>query len=278
MPSKQNREWQHAPMSAFTSNTKAIDYRKMIHAMSRKLKFLALSVMCISLITSISGCRMMELKKREILLSQQEQEFKVQRQKIDHEQQLLKLEGARLNTLKITLDQERNRLNVIKKSPDSRNVADIYNATAKTSLVLVGGREHAYLSPPGLHLTARIDTGAKTSSLNAQDMIEFERDGKPYVRFNITNPNTSEKIAIVRRLRGHIKIKEHQGEAQSRPIVKMRVRIGSLDQRIKMTLADRSEFKNQILIGRNFLRDFAIVDVSKIFLSEKELPTPAEVD
>ena len=58
----------------------------------------------------------------------------------------------------------------------------------------------------------------------------------------------------------------------------MRVRIGSLDQRIKMTLTDRSEFKNQVLIGRNFLRDFAVVDVSKQFLFEANPSNLTEAD
>lgn len=238
--------------------------------MTRKLKFLAISAVSILLATSISGCSMSTLKQRESLLSQQQQEFKKQRQKLDNEQQQLERERTRLNALKASIDQEQKRLKVLKKSPDSRNNSDISNASANTSLVRIGAREHAYLSPPGLQLTARIDTGAKTSSLNAQDMTEFERDGKPYVRFNIIDPDSGEKIEIIRRVKGHIKIKEHQGEAQSRPIVKMRIRIGSLDQRIEMTLADRSEFKNQILIGRNFLRDFAVVDVSKRFLSKDD--------
>lgn len=246
----------------------------MIYPMTRKLKFLAVSAVSILLATSISGCSMSTLKQRESLLSQQQQEFEKQRQTLNDEQQQLERERTRLNALKASIDQEQKRLEVLKKSPDSRNSADINNASANTSLVRIGAREHAYLSPPGLHLTARIDTGAKTSSLNAQDMTEFERDGKPYVRFNIIDPDSGEKIEIIRRVRGHIKIKEHQGEAQSRPVVKMRVRIGSLDQRIEMTLADRSEFKNQILIGRNFLRDFAVVDVSKRFLSKDDSPKP----
>lgn len=103
-------------------------------------------------------------------------------------------------------------------------------------------------------------------------MVEFERDGKPYIKFNIIDPETEEKIELVRRVRGHTKIKKHKIESQRRPIVQLRVKLGDLDELISFTLVDRSKFKQQILIGRNFLRDLAIVDVSKEYTIPKTDP------
>ncbi|MCW5617823.1 MAG: RimK/LysX family protein [Nitrosomonas sp.] len=134
---------------------------------------------------------------------------------------------------------------------------------------ILGGLEYIYLDPPGIVLSARIDTGAQTSSLNALDMVEFERDSKPFVKFNIVDPNTGEKIELTRRVRGHTKIKKHMTESQRRPIVSLRVKLGELDEHISFTLIDRSKFQQQALIGRNFLRDLAIVDVSKEYTVPK---------
>lgn len=125
------------------------------------------------------------------------------------------------------------------------------------------------IDPPGIVLGARIDTGAQTSSLNALDIVEFERDGKPYIKFNIINPNTGAKIELTRLIRGHTKIKKHMIESQRRPIVSLRVKLGELDEHISFTLVDRSKFQQQVLIGRNFLRDLAIVDVSKEYIVPK---------
>ncbi len=148
--------------------------------------------------------------------------------------------------------------------PQANNAAStVQKADAKDKRKVLGGLEHVYLDPPGIILSARIDTGAQTSSLNALDMVEFERDGKPYVKFNIIDPNTGEKIELMRRIRGHTKIKKHMTESQRRPIVSLRVKLGDLDEHISFTLVDRSKFQQQVLIGRNFLRDLAIVDVSK---------------
>ena len=137
--------------------------------------------------------------------------------------------------------------------------------TKQNNRTILGSLEHVYIDPPGINLIARIDTGAQTSSLNALDMVEFERDGKPYIRFNIIDPETNDKIEITRRIRGYARIKEFKGKSQRRPIVKIRIRLDNLDESINFTLIDRSKFKQQVLIGRNFLRDLAIVDVSKEF-------------
>lgn len=131
--------------------------------------------------------------------------------------------------------------------------------------IILGEIEKVFLDPPGLEFSARIDTGAKTSSLNAVDLVEFERDGNPYVKFNVIHPETGEKIELIRRVRGQVRIKDHQNESRRRPIVSLRVKIANIDERISFTLVDRSKFSQQVLLGRNFLRDLAIVDVSKKF-------------
>jgi len=135
---------------------------------------------------------------------------------------------------------------------------------------ILGGVENVYLDPPGLEFSARIDTGAQTSSLNAIDVVEFERDGKPFVRFSIIHPQTGEMIELTRRLRRYVRVKERgDRESQRRPVVKMRVVLADIDEQINFTLVDRGRLKHQVLIGRNLLRDLAIVDVSKKYTTVK---------
>ncbi|WP_177170414.1 ATP-dependent zinc protease family protein [Nitrosomonas marina] len=154
----------------------------------------------------------------------------------------------------------------------SKNTSTSQNKAVKDDITILGGLEYVYLDPPGINLSARIDTGAQTSSLNALDMVEFERDGKPYIKFNIIDPETKEKLELTRRIRGYTKIKKHKTESQRRPIVQLRVKLGNLDEQISFTLIDRSKFDQQVLIGRNFLRDLAVVDVSKEFTKPKTTP------
>ncbi len=81
--------------------------------------------------------------------------------------------------------------------------------TKKSEQTVLGELENVYLDPPGMQFSARIDTGAQTSSLNAMDLVEFERDGKPYVKFHINHPQTNKKIELTRRVRGYVGIIEH---------------------------------------------------------------------
>ncbi len=135
---------------------------------------------------------------------------------------------------------------------------------------ILGALEHIYLDPPGLEFSARIDSGARTSSVNALNIVEFERDGKPFVKFNLTNPQTGELIEVTRRLRRHVKIKERgDREAQRRPVVRMRVSVANINEQIDFTLENRSKFRHQVLIGRNLLSDLAVVDVSKKYITLK---------
>ena len=213
-----------------------------------------------------SGCSFNALQLREQALATQQQQ-------LTKDQQQLEEEKSALMALKVELEQEQNRLEVLKKQPinisnTSAPSTQVNRPVRTSNRVIVGETEYVYISPPDIKLSARIDTGAKTSSLNAIDLVEFERDGKPYARFNIINPVNGKNVEIERRIVKRVRIKEHEGESQRRPIVKMRVRLGSLDQHIEMSLIDRGEFEHQVLIGRNFLRDFAVVDVSKKYISQ----------
>ncbi len=140
--------------------------------------------------------------------------------------------------------------------------------------IVLGGVEQLHLDPPGLEFSARIDTGAQTSSINALNIVEFERDGKPFVKFNLVHPITGEKIELTRRLRRYVRVKElGNRESLRRPVVRMRVMLGTIDERINFTLENRSRFKHQVLIGRNLLQDLAVVDVSKKYTTLKNDPT-----
>ncbi len=155
-------------------------------------------------------------------------------------------------------------------NPNNVDTSKNAQSTLAGTRTILGGVENVYLNPPGLEFTARIDTGAQTSSLNALDIVEFERDGKPFVKFKIIHPQTGEKIELTRRLRRHALVKERNNrESQRRPVVRMRVELANINEHINFTLVDRGRHKHQVLIGRNLLRDLAIVDVSKKFTTVK---------
>lgn len=126
-------------------------------------------------------------------------------------------------------------------------------------LSIVGWRELVDLPGIGLSgIPAKIDTGARTSSLHARVLEEFERDGKPFVRFAVDwDEIAHEGEAIAVDTRG---ITSSNGETQTRFVIKTPLRIGGTEFRAELSLADRSDMKFPMLIGRTALRRRFLVD------------------
>ena len=135
------------------------------------------------------------------------------------------------------------------------------NTEKSDSKRIIGEIEYVRLVPPNLVLKARIDTGAKTTSVDARNITPFERDGKQWVRFVCMDGEKEHKIE--RKVLKVVQIKRHGTEAQDRYVVNMRIVLGDVSQLIPVSLNDRDAYQYPVLIGRNFLRDFFIVDVAK---------------
>lgn len=134
--------------------------------------------------------------------------------------------------------------------------------------LLIGRVENVLLVSEDMVLKARIDTGAGLSSINGLDITDFERDGQRWIRFALLDPETQEKVYLERPVKRQQRIKQHGGRFQSRPLVSMSVKIGSIEEQVDMTVTDRTGYIYQVLVGRNFLRDRAIVDVSDRFVAK----------
>lgn len=129
------------------------------------------------------------------------------------------------------------------------------------SLGIIGEVEPVYFLPMKSAFLARIDTGAKGSSIDAENIQEFEREGKKWVSFDLINRQTKEAHHFEKRLIGQTTIKR-QIEEENRLIVSMTIRIGKEKLTTNFSLADRTKFDYQALIGRNILKGRAIVDTA----------------
>lgn len=130
----------------------------------------------------------------------------------------------------------------------------------------IGQVEYVDILPEGIRQKARIDTGAKTTSIGVQDIQLFERDGKSWVKFKIQYGAGGEVTDFLKPIKRTVLIKRHGAENVRRPVVMMTLAIGSIEQRLEVSLADRSKFEYPVLIGRNFLDGNVSVDVSAKFL------------
>ncbi len=139
--------------------------------------------------------------------------------------------------------------------------------TVKTAgelqLPVVGAVEWASIEPGPMRMEARIDTGAESTSIHAENIQLLERDGKRYVRFDLLDPATGKPVQVEHRFRRRVLIKQAGGEVERRYVVRMWVTLGATRARVDVNLTDRDNFEYPLLIGRNFLTDNMIVDVSQ---------------
>lgn len=140
-------------------------------------------------------------------------------------------------------------------------------------LPVIGAVEWALVEPANLILEARIDTGADTSSIHAENIRLVERDGKRYVQFSLEDPSTKEAIPVERRLHRRILVKQNtDAPPDRRYVVRMWVTVGTTRLWLDVSLSDRDDFEYDLLLGRNLLVDEFVVDVSKNHtLSKKRL-------
>jgi hypothetical protein len=125
--------------------------------------------------------------------------------------------------------------------------------------MVVGWRELVSLPELGLvGIPAKIDTGARTSSLHGQVLEDFVRDGERFVRFAVDWDGTRHFCEAVHvDLRG---ITSSNGDQQTRFVIKSPLTIGNLTFRAEISLADRSQMQFPMLIGRTALRRRMVVD------------------
>ena len=139
-------------------------------------------------------------------------------------------------------------------------------------LPVVGWRELVHLPELGLRgIPAKIDTGARTSSLHGVVLDEFERGGEKYVRFAVDfeRPHVRQICEAV-----HVDIRgitSSNGETQYRYVIKTPLKIGDIKFRAEISLADRSDMKFPMLIGRSSLRRRFVVDSGYSWLQTPEM-------
>lgn len=135
---------------------------------------------------------------------------------------------------------------------------------------IFGFIEKATLMSKQLTLSAKLDTGAKSASLNAANISETMVNGKPYLNFTV--PSKEGDIAFQCEHIGEVKIKIRAGEVNvnplrrksiQRPVVLMRIKLGREERLIRVNLTNRKRFIYPLLLGREALIAFdALVDPS----------------
>ncbi len=118
------------------------------------------------------------------------------------------------------------------------------------------------------HLKAKVDTGARTSSLHAFDLEWFQQGATPWVRFEIQPWQRSTDDAVVAEapVVSTRDIKSSSGVVDHRPVVRTTLVIGGHAVDAEITLTRRDEMGFRMLVGREAIRNRFLVDPGVSYL------------
>lgn len=135
---------------------------------------------------------------------------------------------------------------------------------------IIGSLEWLYLDPPGRHYRARVDSGTETSQMSASDIVEFERDGDDWVRFKYQHELTNEPVDFELPVNRTILIRQVSSEElERRVVIELDTRLGDELQTTEFALTDRSRMSYPLLIGRAFIMDLYVIDVSRSYTHKR---------
>ena len=140
------------------------------------------------------------------------------------------------------------------------------------SRLIIGAIEHIGLPDMGIRsLKARVDTGAKTSSLHASTITEFERDGEAWVAFkvHIGDTDKSTEVDCEAMLVGKRMVRSSNGEKEVRHVIRTTICLGERDWSVELTLTSREKMRFRMLLGRAAMVDRVLVDPAHAYVAGK---------
>lgn len=144
--------------------------------------------------------------------------------------------------------------------------------TTTTARPVIGWREWVRLPELGdVTVKAKVDTGARTSTLHAYDEEEIELDGEPRLRFRF-HPNQRDdetEVQAEARLVGRRKVTASSGQAELRYVVETEAVIDGQRVPIELTLTRRDTMGFRMLLGRRALRGRFVVDPKRSYRTEE---------
>ena len=139
-------------------------------------------------------------------------------------------------------------------------------------ITVIGWREWVSLPDLGIATTkAKIDTGARSSSLHAIDQRLSRRDGVDWVSFEVHPLQRRDDFAIACEAPVHDRrrVRSSSGAAQWRYVVRTRLHWMGLDFDVDLTLADRTVMGFRMLIGREAIRGHLLVDPGRSYFGPR---------
>lgn len=134
--------------------------------------------------------------------------------------------------------------------------------------LVIGWREWLELPDLGIRrVKAKIDTGARSSSLHAFDVRPFRKNGREFVSFSVhpLQRNSRKTVDAEAEVLEYRRVKSSNGQTSKRPVIVTTVQTLGEVWQIELTLANRDEMGFRMLLGREAVRGRFLVDAGRSY-------------
>ncbi|MGB5274808.1 MAG: RimK/LysX family protein, partial [Flavobacteriaceae bacterium] len=135
-------------------------------------------------------------------------------------------------------------------------------------LELIGSEEWCVFETLGIPaIKARVDSGAKTSSIQAANIKLFSRGAQEWVKFEVNPLQDNRAIAVEceAKLVDRRTVRSSSGISEERVVIKVPISMGNKTFDIELTLASRDTMEFRMLLGREALSGRYIVNPAASF-------------
>ncbi len=136
----------------------------------------------------------------------------------------------------------------------------------------MGWREWVSLPELGVErIKAKVDTGARSSSLHAYDIRVVRKRSGLWIRFKVhpIQRNNDKVVEAIARVLDERTIRSSNGHISKRYVIETDVAIGETRWPIELTLTRRDEMGFRMLLGRQAIRRRFVVDPGLSYLAGK---------
>lgn len=156
---------------------------------------------------------------------------------------------------------------------EAEDTVKVARPVSSDPVQVYGWREKVRVGNMAELMVAKLDTGATTSSLHAENEQIFERDGKKWVKFVLTDPNHkgAKRFEMEAPLTRTVEIKDPGGQSERRNVVRLSFQIGERSIKSEFTLNNRHNMSCPVLIGRTTIQYLGWVDPSRTYLADDKI-------
>lgn len=129
--------------------------------------------------------------------------------------------------------------------------------------VIAGWKEHVHFPDLDIwNLRAKIDTGARTSSLHVEDVHILPHNR---VRFTVVlDAHKSDRNkTLIEKIHRTGKVRTNHQDVQTRIFIKTKMKLGPVEEEIEINLTNRSDLRFRLILGRKAVSGHFLVDPKK---------------